>query len=715
MDNHDLHIPRVSRRKFLIDAAGSAFAVAIGDGLRPVFASSNPDDALLASLDLKRPGLETVRSAYARGDFASARTAFAAYLRARTKPAWYFDPSTPPKTVSDNGRRAADDALVHHVSVVGIPYTFSGPIDWTFNPTAQPGSTHALNYEWTWQLNRHYWWGPLAAAYDATGDKKYVTELVGEIGDWIAKNPPPARAANGPGSTWRTLEAGIRAGDMWPEIYFRLLRQPDVFPDDVLLSMVNSFRQHAEYLNACHVQHGNWLFTESTGLFTVGALFPEFAAANAWRTNALALLDERSRLDVYPDGFETELAPGYHCVCIDDLAGVLNLAKLEGYETPEGYLGRVENMYAAMMLASAPTRIVPPLNDSGQVNIRGLLNNALKLFPDRADWKYFAADGKEGVAPKETSHLLPWAGWASMRTGWDSDASFLLMDCGPFGLGHQHEDKLTFTLNAFGRQLVHDAGTYQYDFSEMRKYVISARGHNVIHVDGLEQHRAGQDSSGAYVGKAPAALVWETKPEYDYVSASYGREPIEGWGPKRLKNVVHTRRILFVKPDVWIVVDSLVPADTAEHAYESTFHLDAPSAVVDAATNTVTTENKHLANLAIIPLSTADLSARIITGQTQPFVQGWLPTAKSATDTGARPCVYYTRKGTGPVHFLYAFSPYKLGDAPKVASVTPGAGDGPLSALVSLTGGAKIAVSLTASGEMVVDGVGGKPLHFAAG
>jgi hypothetical protein len=162
-----------------------------------------------------------------------------------------------------------------------------------------------------------------------------------------------------------------------------------------------------------------------------------------------------------------------------------------------------------------------------------------------------------------------------------------------------------------------------YDVSEMRKYVLSARGHNVIHADGLEQHRGGQNPlKAAYIRTKPSFLVWQTNDAFDYASASYGKEPGESWGPQHLRNVVHTRRVLFVKPGYWIVIDSLISSDTKEHVYDSTFHLNTSSATINPVTKAVVTQNPDIANLNILPLVTPDLSAKILTGQMQPFVQG---------------------------------------------------------------------------------------------
>ena len=111
----------------------------------------------------------------------------------------------------------AESILAHRLSSIGIEWQFGEAIDWSFNPTTQPGSKWPRNHEWTWQLSRHPMWLALARAFSATGDEKYAREFVAELKSWVHDCPVPLdKAANVPFSRWRTIEAGIRAGTVWP-------------------------------------------------------------------------------------------------------------------------------------------------------------------------------------------------------------------------------------------------------------------------------------------------------------------------------------------------------------------------------------------------------------------------------------------------------------------------------------------------------------------
>ena len=49
------------------------------------------------------------------------------------------------------------------------------------------------------------------------------------------------------------------------------------------------------------------------------------------------------------------------------------------------------------------------------------------------------------------------------RSGWDRQARFLLLDCGPLGAGgHGHYDLLSLEVSAGGRPLIVDPGRYTY-------------------------------------------------------------------------------------------------------------------------------------------------------------------------------------------------------------------------------------------------------------
>jgi hypothetical protein len=595
-------------------------AVVIMDELRltwtaPAQGPRLADPEFFGALDLELPALAAVKAAVAAGDYSAARRAFAQHLKARATPCWSFDwRQRPPHAERPAGvnTRAADRVVAHELTSVGIPYQFGPDIDWSINPTK-------LKYsEWTWQLSRHPFWQTLGRAYWDTGDEVYAREFVAQITDWITDNPVPVNdSGNSTGSRWRTIETGIRMFSSWPECFFRFLSSPS-FDDDAVVLMVKSMVEHARHLSA-HPTSNNWLAMEMNGLFHVGVLFPEFKDAALWRETAMQSLYAEMNLQVYPDGAQVELATGYHGVSLLNFLGTLKLSELNGIVLPGDYAARLEKMYDYYLKLAMPDGLYPALNDSSWGDCRGPLREGVSRFPQRADWRYVGSIGKEGELPTLTSVAFPYAGWAVQRSGWGAQDAYLHFDYGPYGAGHQHEDKLSVLVHAYGRRLLTEGGVYAYDSSAWRRYVLSTRAHNTIMVDGLEQRRAGLRET--YVTKEALPNRWLSTPQFDFAEGWYD----EGYGANRDRTVTHRRAVLFVKPEYWLVVDRLTPADAAPHRYEAIFHFDGENAETGTSPLLARSTDPKQPNLAIVALHSAEVSVEIIKGQEQPAVQGWVP------------------------------------------------------------------------------------------
>jgi hypothetical protein len=466
---------------------------------------------------------------------------------------------------------------------------------------------------------------------------------------------------------WQTLTTGIRLESTWPNALYRGLGSP-AFTDEALVTILKSVCEQARHLIRWPTG-GNWLTEECMGVLTAGVLFPEFKEAAEWRRTALERLARQLDEEVYPDGMEYELAAGYNNWVVSNFSRVLDLVEL-GHteaEVPPDFLGKMEKMYHYLLYASMPNRAIPGLNDSGNADVKELLTQGYELFPAREDFLYVATDGKRGRAPAQTSYAFPYSGHYVMRSGWDADAAYLLFDSGPFGYGHQHEDKLHFVLYAYGKQHLLDPGNYSYDASKWRTYVLTTPGHNTVLVDGQGQHRAGKPET--YTWPKPWQdpvppqndTRWVSTDDYDYAAGTYR----DGYGPNNDSTVTHTRRILLVKGNspYWILVDTLTAADDRPHRYESLFHLDTSEATVDETSLSVRTGNADASNLAILPRLGEGLQVRVVSGQEEP-VQGW------ANDPWrAVPTAVYTKEGPGVVRFLYVLYPTRPGQPLPVASV----------------------------------------------
>jgi hypothetical protein len=243
-----------------------------------------------------------------------------------------------------------------------------------------------------------------------------------------------------------------------------------------------------------------------------------------------------------------------------------------------------------------------------------------------------------------------------MRSGWTPDDPYLFLEAGPYGRGHQHEDKLNIILHAHGKTILTEPGNYSYDSSDWRRYVLSTRAHNTVLVDGMEQHRrAARDT---YVRDEPVSNPWVTGDDFDYVEGTYA----DGYGPENDRTVTHTRKLLFVRPDYWICVDHFTPADDGAHVYEALFHLDAESVETDDESLSALARADDAA-LAIVPLQAEGLSLEIVEGQTEPVVQGWLTTGHH-NELRPIPTLVYRAEAAGETAIAYALVPFEGNESP---------------------------------------------------
>jgi hypothetical protein len=631
------------------------------------------DAELLENLALDLPALAAVKKAVQAGDLPAAKAALARHLRSRTSPQWSIDWRQPAfrdgkSQLSPRMRAAAEKILQHKFDYpLGPSKTgtldFGTKIDWTANPTVGEARTHL----WNEALNRHFHFRTLSEAYWLTGEERFAREIADEILDWTASNPAVVLSGNQMRNgceAWQTLTTGIRLADTWPLAIYRCLGSA-AFSDEVLWAVVKSACQQSRHL-VRWPSTGNWLTAESNGLFTAGVLLPELREAPQWRRIALERLYKQLDDEVYPDGMQFELASGYNNWVVSEFADIVALADRTGHhdEVPGDFLAKMEKMFDYLLRASMPGGQIPGLNDSGNADIRKLLETGFQLFPQRSDFQFVATGGKRGRPPAETSHAFPYCGHYVMRSGWDADATYLLFDAGPFGAGHQHDDKLHFVLWAHGRQLVLDPGNFSYDHSRWRRYVLSTAGHNTVLVDGEGQHRSGKEETyfwpRPWTMPAPAVndARWVSTPEYDLALGSYA----DGYGAKNEIAVTHYRRVLFLKREnLFLVSDTLIPHDKAAHRYDALFHLDSPGAVVDRATNIVRTDNPQAANLAIVPWSEGRLAVEIVKGKEDEPVQGW-----ANGPWRPIPTAIYGTSGSGTVRFHFLLEPLVKNARPAV-------------------------------------------------
>jgi hypothetical protein len=528
-----------------------------------------------------------------------------------------------------------------------LNYPFDGPVDWRANPFGY--------LEWRHALNRHSFFRTALGAYADSGDEAVAAKIEEWLRSWIEASPCPVRTNGGGDPAWETLSVAVRIYGSWMDVFFGTLRSSN-FSDAARLVMLKSLYAHAEHLLHHSVVAGNnWLVVESQALATIGLLFPEFRAAETWRREGFRRLAAEIERQVHPDGVDWELTPGYHAMAVRGFAEPMELATMNDIELPAIYRERVRAAFDFSLSIVRPDGTTPAPNDSGGTdgNQRPWLAYGARLFDD-ATLRWGSTRGAEGRAPEFTSRAFPDAGYYVMRSSWDADARWMFFDGGPLGFAHVHEDKLSFELAAYGTLFVVDPAIASYQHEPWTDFYRSAAAHNTVMVDGQGQNRTRTQTKPQQCRSVRGENPWASGRVLDAVCAEYRAGFGESSG-----DFLHRRRVLFVKPDYWLVLDEVEGA--GEHDLSALFHFTPMQVKAEAETGRVRSERLELPNLEIVPAAFGPQPRpRLVCGSREP-VQGWI--VRSATGGRGRenlpaPVAIYEARAELPWRCAWLLVPY---------------------------------------------------------
>jgi heparan-sulfate lyase len=518
--------------------------------------SQNLDNSVFSLLNLDYKGLEEVKKLHESGKDTEACAALLSYYKNRAS---ILNPDLNLNRISISKEEQgwADDAMEHKFfSHEGFkPSLFYGKdIDWNYWPVK--------DNELRWQLHRLKWFIPMGKAFRLTGDEKWAQEWVFQYLDWIKKNPliEKKRAANltkeqamkednkvdldNMRYAWRPLEVSNRLQNQYA--YFQLFNSSKNFtPEFFSVFLANNYK-HANYIINNYSEQGNHLLFEAQRILYAGILFPEFKDAPKWRKSAIDILNREMDVQIYDDGMQNELDPMYHLAMINVFNKALNMADINGYrsEFPQKYKDVIEKMIAAYYGILLPDLSMPMFSDTHEMKASEVIKNSkdwAKLFPVNQQIRFFATEGKEGTAPASSLIAMKNAGFYSLRSGWDKEATAMVYKGGPAGEWHCQLDNGTFNLMAKGRNFFPDAGSYSYggddEVMKMRNWFRQTKVHNTLTLNDKNLEKA--DTK---------CLLWKSDKNVDMLvteNPSY-------------HNLSHRRSVFFVDKKFYVIVDEAV-------------------------------------------------------------------------------------------------------------------------------------------------------------
>lgn len=490
----------------------------------------------------------------------------------------------------------AQELRRHRFDLLGYrALSFDDPIDWHRDPIScrraplihwsrlNPLDVETVgDHKVIWELNRHQWIVTLAQAAWLTGDPDYARSAIDGMADWIRANP------YGRGINWASsLEVAVRLMSWsWTLV---LLRRMDLLTPDVMTKILASMRAHARHVErylSYYFSPNTHLTGEALSLLYAGLLLGHAPESDRWcRLGRQILVDECQR-QITVDGVYAEQATCYHRYTIEIYLQFLILAERNGMSVPDAVRDRVILAVDYLLVLCQPRGEMPNIGDADggwllplvrrePSDCRGVFGLAASFF-GRADYAWAAGGvtpevawmmGDQGCARIEAlqpappvgpvaSRAFTTGGYAVLQSGWDAEAHQLILDAGPLGAtrstAHGHADLLSIQVRAFGDEYLVDPGTYAYTVEpDWRDHFRSTAAHSTILVDGHGQAEPLGPFSWHRAARAQLQ-AWRSTQQYDYADAhhdAYAALP----SPVR-----HRRRIVFIKPHLFVMLDDVM-------------------------------------------------------------------------------------------------------------------------------------------------------------
>jgi asparagine synthase (glutamine-hydrolysing) len=334
---------------------------------------------------------------------------------------------------------------------------------------------------------------------------------------------------------------------------------------------------HLDY--ARKAVYNNHLLSEAFGLLLTGTVLPLAPESPRWRELGAAIIEEQAEVQVYPDGGYIQQSHTYHRVAMLTYLWAWGIRQREGKVAPRAWTSAMERsldfLYAQQsaadgrlpnfghndgahpsLLSTCDYTDFRPLLQALSVVTRGERLYEPGPWDECAAWFAGPAALDAKLRPRErVSVSFAATGYHALR-GRDP-SSFGVLRCGT--LKHRFSQIDMMSLDVFwrGQNVLVDPGSYLYNGpARWHAYFAGTSGHNTVQVDGRDQMLHHRRFKNLYPVQADL-LFFDDLGGYGIVEGEhdgYTRHP---------GGCVHRRAVLFVKDDLWVVVDRV--AGEGEH------------------------------------------------------------------------------------------------------------------------------------------------------
>jgi hypothetical protein len=228
-----------------------------------------------------------------------------------------------------------------------------------------------------WELSRCQHFVTIGKAYWLTSDEKYAKEFVNQIESWIENNPVEL------GVNWAcTMDLAIRAVN-WIWGYYFFCNSQSLTKEFKIKFFKYLFIHGRHIVNNLEFGRirGNHYLSDIAGLIYLGIFFQETKEGTKWLEKGLSALKEEMKVQVYPDGVDTEGSISYHRLVTELFISTTLLCRKNGITFSEWYMTRLEKMIEFIMYYTKPDGTAPQIgdNDDGRLHILSNYGNWNRL------------------------------------------------------------------------------------------------------------------------------------------------------------------------------------------------------------------------------------------------------------------------------------------------------------------------------------------------
>ena len=349
------------------------------------------------------------------------------------------------------------------------------PIDWSADPFKDRN----------WQFKLHAWrvMGFHLGQYRETDDATWLQGAVEIALDWERYHVELGKRS---AFAWYDMATGLRAS-LLAFLLDRIFSGQLDIDDADLAALMRLADLHAEKLQEPKfLARNNHAIFQLVGLDALCEIAHWRNACQGARSYASAEFAELIRRQFTDQGVHTESSPAYHQFILRELRNTRALERF-GRTGVVHILERAETVTPWLTYPNGDWIAVGDSNSNG----RGAALEA-------------------PVEPVCLSSASCWAvrdlttsGYAVIRSlpeTFEGEESLLFVSAMSHSTGHKHADDLGFVLMEGGRKVFVDSGKYGYNDDKARRYVVSARAHNVPSLAGHTIRPKDLDIESAHIG-----------------------------------------------------------------------------------------------------------------------------------------------------------------------------------------------------------------------